>query len=172
MIIRLNTIFDKYIGTLDSWRVDYKLNNCAEKISGADSVKKDSEEAFVAQFTVKSDYDLSTLAVVVTMDGSTVSGAYTVDGNTVTVTIAEVTGRISIELTATKIGGGDEPDVPDTPDEPDEPVTPDDSTIIVAESGAILQEGKGFATGDNYSLVTNADYYAYEYNNDNYVIIQ
>ena len=146
------------IGTLSSWRVTRSLGSGASYV-GPTSVDKGA--ALTATVTLAEGYELGSDGVTVTMGGNVVS-ATTVSGNTITIRIAAVTGNVVIKVPTVNVSGGEEeePEIPDTPGTPD---TPDDSSIIVANSGATLHEHTGFATGSNYDLVANEDYYCYEY---------
>lgn len=121
------------VGTLSTWHV-FKSLDRGVTYEGVNSVNKD--ETFIATLTVAEGYELVTDGVVITMGGQTLdSNALAINGNIITISIAKVTGNISIRVPTTAIlPEVPEPDVPVTPTpDPEEPEggdTPDTDIVI------------------------------------------
>lgn len=149
---------DNNIGTLYTYQIRYTLGLGAS-YSGASQV--DRNTAFSATINLDEGYDVGVGGVVVTMGGVTLDAAQVVvideTTNTITITIAEVTGGVFINVPTVRENV--------TP-EPEQPVTPTTYTITyvyIDGSGATVKTSdtetvtagtvKNFATTDSRATV-------------------
>lgn len=97
------------IGTLSTWRISTSLGSGAT-YSGPDSVERDPVSSLSATVTIGEGYEIGAAGVSVTMGGAAVTSGVTVsgDGKTVTISIAEVTGNVSIKVPTKNLSSGEE----------------------------------------------------------------
>jgi hypothetical protein len=93
------------IGTLSTWRVTRSLGTGADYV-GPTSVDKGT--AFNATITIAEGYELGASGVTVTMGGQILSSGVTINGNTITISIASVTGNVTIKVPTVNLSTGEE----------------------------------------------------------------
>lgn len=99
------------VGTLDTWLITKSLKGVTTT-STVTSVDKDG--SYTATFKVTDGYELYN--EYVTMGGVDITEQLVwSDDTTATLTISKVTGNVYINIVATSISGGDEPDTPSNP---------------------------------------------------------
>lgn len=150
IIILKNADFSKLnIGTLSTWRITRSLGTGAS-YEGVTSVDKGA--AFSASVTIAEGYELGTAGVTVTMGGTPLTSGVTVNGNTITITIAAVTGNVTIKVPTVNLSTGEEeePEIPDAP-------SGDDLDVVnyTYELGKSIQTTSGETLeGDSYKHLT------------------
>lgn len=91
----------KNIGTLDSFAILTNILNAT--YNGPVSINKG--EAFNATITMYDGYTIPDTGISITMGGVTLNNVYSVNDNVITISIAEVTGIIIINMAGTIIEG-------------------------------------------------------------------
>lgn len=93
------------IGTLSTWRITRSLGSGASYV-GPTSVDKNT--ALNAVVTIADGYELGAAGVTVTMGGQIVSSGITISGNTINISIASVTGNVTIKVPTVNLSTGEE----------------------------------------------------------------
>lgn len=140
------------IGQLDSWFITKDFGS-GVNYSGPTSVKKNA--ALNATITISSGYELNG-SVSVTMGGSQVTSGVTTSGNTITISIASVTGAVTIKVPTKSTAGGGGSEEPDTPD------VPSGSQVIKfdeqdLQSGYVTNSGQISSGGSHYYFTISAE---------------
>ena len=108
MIIRLNTTFPNYIGTLTTWGISWKGDGYTYDGELPRSVKKN--EAFNITVKVASGYTYDSVPITIKMGGTDIpeSAISRNSAGTITINIASVTGKLVITIGEVASGGGSE----------------------------------------------------------------
>lgn len=162
------------IGTLSTWRITRSLGAGAT-YEGVTSVDKGA--AFNATVTLTEGYEIGAAGVSVVMGDTVLSEAYSISGNVITITIASVTGNVTIKIPTvnTSTGEEEEPEVPDTPDIPDMPDADDAWTFsAVWEQGTLIgtkgEEDSATRIRTEYIDITHLDSLTTNFDTTKYAI--
>ena len=108
MIIRLNTTFPNYIGTLTTWSISWRGDGYTYDGELPRSVKKN--EAFNITVKVASGYTYDSVPITIKMGDTDIpeSAISRNSAGTITINIASVTGKLVITIGEVASGGGSE----------------------------------------------------------------
>lgn len=145
------------IGTLSSWRITRSLGTGAT-YEGATSVDKGAP--LTATVTIAEGYELGTAGVTVTMGGIVLSGAHSISDNVITISIAEVTGNVSIKVPTINTATGEE-------DTPDQPIDADVYKVLTSTDFEVIgnslnppykEERPGRLSYTKFDILVSSDY--------------